>query len=594
MKSSQKKRQTLTVVALFAIMVAIGCMGLYFKGTTLREAGLQKDNMPVRVTAAQNGVALQESRETLAAVSENTALVESHEQDMPAPAWQDIGAVLPDIAAPVNDWREYRPKTIKIALNPELMVDFDMVDIREEHDRTIMTGRNPSLPGAFFTSVATKDKLHAVVSVTSLGSYKIDATNTHAAIEEQNRPVMCAMEHPVPNPHEEFPRVNDSNNITPAGTAVPDETALGADVMTVDVLFFYDRPLAQSEDRESIVSEFVLQMNAANIILENSRIDSFRWRYMDAYEAPQYTETIKMQDDLYQMSDPTTTLGAFVQKKRKERVADQCVLYVNNRRSDAAGIAWMPGHDLVVGWKSYGIATYKTLTHEMGHNFGCHHDRITANARDNDGAYNYGWGIKESGKYLGTIMSYASVSGTPPAFPEEFPYFSNPSLTVEGYVIGYEEGHPQAADNARVIRASAPAMAAAGKPGSPAEVPRITTQPQSVTVSVGRSFALSVSAASNSDAGAVLYQWKKGVADIVGATGPELSFGAAASTMDGIYYAVVSNDAGFVTSRPATVFVTTLDVPTTYSDNNGGGAPSPWYFSGTGLLFAAWLLKRKK
>ena len=87
---------------------------------------------------------------------------------------------------------------------------------------------------------------------------------------------------------------------------------------------------------------------------------------------------------------------------------------------------------------SEGASSYcpdRTFAHEVGHNFGCAHDRDHANVYpDND--YAYGYDIV--GEFA-TIMSY----DTP-----QIPYFSNPNLQYNGIDIGEVD----VADCARNIR----------------------------------------------------------------------------------------------------------------------------------------------
>ena len=78
-----------------------------------------------------------------------------------------------------------------------------------------------------------------------------------------------------------------------------------------------------------------------------------------------------------------------------------------------------------------------TLAHEMGHNFGCQHDRDHTSGNV---IYPYAYGYDISGKFA-TIMSYERPG---------IPYFSNPNLTDEG--SGEPIGVADEEDNARTIR----------------------------------------------------------------------------------------------------------------------------------------------
>ncbi|MEY4689319.1 MAG: hypothetical protein RIR76_3342 [Verrucomicrobiota bacterium] len=90
---------------------------------------------------------------------------------------------------------------------------------------------------------------------------------------------------------------------------------------------------------------------------------------------------------------------------------------------------------------------------------------------------------------------------------------------------------------------------------NPAAVgPSISTQPQSQSVTAGASVTFSVVAAGTAP---LSYQWKKGTADISGATNSSYTIPATVSADAGSYFVTVSNSAGNVTSNAASLTVTT-------------------------------------
>jgi hypothetical protein len=532
------------------------------------------------------------------ALAEPQQPVERRNSLMPNAVVLPLNTVLRNVAAPVSDWREFKPASISIEPRAGLEFEFEMSSVRTEHDRTIWTGENPDLPGAFLISVATETAWQAVLSYGSpvKGTFRIQASGDKAAVSELSGDISCG---------------------TPGHAAAGDSTALGDDILegslkpdgamsaamaaaggvyNVDVLFFYDPHAVIFNTRDELKSAMIANIEAANRVLQRSLVNTFRWRFVECYEVPAYATPADLAGDVNLMRDQSSQVGGFIELKRKQHHADQCQLWVTFKRDDGyAGVGELNGIYSVV---LLAYSGYVTVTHELGHNFGCHHDRLEsgAGAQDGDGKYNYGWSIKEKDPkdeskelYFGTIMSYATTS--------VYNYFSNPNLTVEEYrtgttyVIGVPTNEPQAAYNALVMRSNGPWMSIVGDDPAP---PWILAQPQSVTMSVGASATLRVYVSSPVKAGNVRYQWRKGMSALTGATSDSFVILANSTNDNGMYYVDITNDSGSVTSNPAMVTVTTMPVPTTYSDTSGGGVPSLWYLSGMGLLFAAWLFKRKK
>merc|ERR1712212_920160 len=108
------------------------------------------------------------------------------------------------------------------------------------------------------------------------------------------------------------------------------------------------------------------------------------------------------------------------------------------------------GHTLTVVKKSCSFG-YHSSGHELGHNFGCQHDRDHGDNSHYD--YGYGWFIGPAGFGYRTCMAY-SASG----YKTRLNRFSNPTLFFQDELTGdFDE-----ADNARVIRENRFIMAAIG------------------------------------------------------------------------------------------------------------------------------------
>jgi glucose/arabinose dehydrogenase len=95
---------------------------------------------------------------------------------------------------------------------------------------------------------------------------------------------------------------------------------------------------------------------------------------------------------------------------------------------------------------------------------------------------------------------------------------------------------------------------------SSAQLPTITTQPQSQTISTGQPVTFSVAASGTLP---LTYQWQRNTAPISGATSSSYTIAAASSSDNGAQFrCVVSNTAGSTTSNSATLTVTTNTPPT--------------------------------
>jgi hypothetical protein len=85
------------------------------------------------------------------------------------------------------------------------------------------------------------------------------------------------------------------------------------------------------------------------------------------------------------------------------------------------------------------MTSNSVVSHELGHNFGCQHDRD--NAGGSAGAYSYSYGYRfygQNGKGYRTIMAYNDQSGT----YTRLGYFSNPNVTATESGVGVPVGVP--------------------------------------------------------------------------------------------------------------------------------------------------------
>jgi hypothetical protein len=530
--------------------------------------------------AARSGLVAVQSEVCSRPLAESGAASTSQKSQM-ASTPASVRQILPRLEQKITDWREFQPKQLTIAPYADLALDFEMTSVRQEDGRTIWRGRN-ALSGAFLVTVATQNEWHAVLDIPTAGGFEFHISGQSASVSEKNAPVLCGSDR-LTAAADVGAKTADANPVPAAGETSNSEQI----VHTVDVLFFYDAGTfsATGSNAPAIETTIAAAVESANVVLQNSAVENLRWHFVAAYQVPTYTATDKLQDDLNLISSTDNAVGKYVSDKCALHGVDQAVLYVSRRRSDNYdGLAWVPSgegsvaHNSTLVWNS----GYVVLAHEMAHNFGCHHDRATQGAAADDGQFSYGFNFTLNGASTGTVMSYA---------PTRVPFFSNPDRSYMGVRLGVAGDQPGAADNSRVLRANARLMSTYR---DAAEVPIITAQPQSATVSQGVGFTLSVSAAGSS----LAFQWRKDGMDLPGANQAVYAKSSASSTDDGVYNVVVSNNVGQASSASASVAVATAPsasvVATSGSSGGGGGAVEPWVLTALGILGSLRLIGRAR
>ena len=507
-----------------------------------------------------------------------------------------IQQVLPGLVEAVADWRAFVPDVVTVQLAPDLIVPFRVTEVEREHGRTVLTARlhkaeaDPSgLDGAFLVSTANAASSWEAVVVLPGEEYRVHVDQGQASVEEVHADGWrCGWQ---PQAGVAAPAGVIAMEAPPAsgetGTLIGSAAAAGAAPAAVDVLFLYNPDaLAAKQGNGAVIdadcSNFIA---ASNAILENSQITNFRWHYLGVVPAPAYPTTTSLQDDLNQMT--SGSISAFAARAQSTYGADQVVMLVGGWRDDAAGVAWIGGNPnrvavtypcLTVDRSQASTATSVIVVcHEMGHNFGCRHDRLTEAAKDGDGHYCYGFRFADdSGAYTvpdqGTVMSYAG---------SRIPYFSNPLVVYHGHALGAPLGDAKAAFNAETMADNAARIAATN---APTAGPAITSQPQSADIVVGQRLALSVTATGSS----LAYQWYKDGVSVGGATGATYSVSSAALADAGGYTVTVSNDLGTATSQRAVVTVSgaSASVGSTASaaTSAGGGSSGGGAFDAGGAL----------
>ena len=507
--------------------------------------------------------------------------------------------IITSLTGGVSDWREFAPEQLTVQLRSDLSLPFTVTKIQRDGGRTVLTARisgasagdGTVLENAFMVSTANAaDSFEAIVALPG-EEYHLHVSGDQTVVEQVTlTDFRCGTTSPAAD------RLGAEGPQAEQAAAAPAPTT--ADVLFAanpETLAFRAQPLLDAD-----CSNFIA---AGNAVLQNSQVTNFTWRYLGVVATPAYPTTTKIMDDFNQLT--SGSLSSFATQAMAQYGADQLVLFVGER-SDYGGLGECPGHHCVTMFPVNGfvrdasgnviydgnvprqgpvVPSYFTTVHEMGHGFGCQHDRATCitqktGGQAGDGRYNYGFVFSDATDTrfpptaTGTIMSY-----TQPTIPN----FSNSNVTYHGYATGVADDQPLAADNARTLTEAASAMAAYNNPPG---APTISQQPQSVTVTSGNSFTLSVTASGN---GTLTYQWFKGGQSIAGAVSSNYSVTGVLTGDAGQYTVTVTNSIGSTTSSAATVTVYPApanqgSTGSSSGGGGGGGAPSLWFYGALGLL----------
>jgi hypothetical protein len=260
---------------------------------------------------------------------------------------------------------------------------------------------------------------------------------------------------PVPLEPEVLTPEDDSPTNPPTGgessTSSPDDTS------TVDLLIVYSTASRVRYGQAGIEAKIMQAVADANSGMINSLVP-VNYSLVHMAEV-NYVETGSMSAALMALQRTADGIVDEVHALRDQYGADVVVMI--NEDTSAAGISYLMSFPSPTFASNAFAVVYSgalaglSLSHELGHIFGVHHNRENASGTPAY-PYGYGWRSCTGTTLFRTIMSYSCGSAP------RVNYFSNPNLSFGGIPMGVDPDVDPAngADNARAITQTAAIVAA--------------------------------------------------------------------------------------------------------------------------------------
>ncbi len=261
---------------------------------------------------------------------------------------------------------------------------------------------------------------------------------------------------PHVNPSE--PEGEPAGEETTGGAATLEGPAAAADTGdTIDLMVIYTQATRARYGQAGIEAKIINAVQALNDA--NARSGALAQFNLVHMEEVNYVETGDMGNALDRLTSKTDGYMDHVHTLRNTYGAD--IVSMIDEDGNYCGIAWQ----MNPSWLSNSFERYAfnvtlsscmsghTMSHEIGHNEGCAHDR----ANGSNGAYPYSFGHRDTTNGFRTIMSYSCPGGACPRIPN----FSNPDVLYNGVPTGidYDTDPTNSAENVRSKNNTSPIVA---------------------------------------------------------------------------------------------------------------------------------------